>query len=227
MNLSNLSLAQVTQAVQAYNSVFGDMDRALWCLSLHCRPALLQGRSSPVVEALVWTVKSWWGVQGVRSATKSHMAQALAQLGWTPEMFEPAWNPARTPEALASGLVATLVDNTKQLGTPRREYSLASKALHWLLPWRVPVYDSFVRQSLGIPTTWDHPEAYRAIAHQVFGITRKLDGDNSAWLADVAPRSPLRGLDKVLWWLGGGNQGNAMVVRDPWQVVRQLGLPPC
>jgi hypothetical protein len=31
------------------------------------------------------------------------------------------------------------------LGVPRREYSLASKVLHWLMPWQVPVYDSFVR----------------------------------------------------------------------------------
>lgn len=33
----------------------------------------------------------------------------------------------------------------------RREFSLASKVLHWLMPWRIPVYDSFVRGMLGVP----------------------------------------------------------------------------
>jgi hypothetical protein len=36
--------------------------------------------------------------------------------------------------------------------------------------------------------------------------------------------SPLRALDKLTWWLGGGAAGTAAEVRDPWQVTRRLGL---
>ncbi|HEY2488364.1 MAG TPA: hypothetical protein VGI37_02585 [Streptosporangiaceae bacterium] len=48
------------------------------------------GQSSPALETLVWTVKSWWGVQGVRSATRTQMARALAEsVTWSPDLFGP------------------------------------------------------------------------------------------------------------------------------------------
>ncbi len=49
-------------AVSAFNGRYGEMEQALWCLSVNSRGALLAGQSSPVVESLVWTIKSWWGV---------------------------------------------------------------------------------------------------------------------------------------------------------------------
>ena len=33
-----------------------------------------------------------------------------------------------------------------------------------------------------------------------------------------------RGLDKCLWWLGGGCESKAKVIQNPWNVVYQLGL---
>lgn len=60
--------------------------------------------------------------------------------------------------------VAELVSCSMSLGVPRCEYSLASKVLHWLMPWRIPVYDSFISRMLGVPASWDHPQAYRKVA---------------------------------------------------------------
>jgi hypothetical protein len=112
------------------------------------------------------------------------------------------------------------------MGVPRREYSLASKVLHWLLPWQVPAYDSYVRRCLGVPALWDHPQAYRKVAHDVFATSLGALGDLT-WIGSVEPRSPLRAIDKCVWWLGGGDAGTAAQVRDPWRVVRQLGLEDC
>jgi hypothetical protein len=222
--LMALSPAQRAEAVRAFDALYGEMERALWCLSVNCRSALIDGQSTPVVEALVWTVKSWWGVQGAPSETKTVMAQALAELDWSEELFAPTSVIADNAARDACVRVAELVARTKELGLSRREYSLASKVLHWLLPWRVPVYDSFVRASVGVPTGWDHPQAYRRIAQDVFAAVERLVGDDTAWLGSVEPASPLRALDKCLWWVGGGNEGRAALVKNPSQVVFRLGL---
>jgi hypothetical protein len=57
--------AEIAEGVRQFNAAFGEMERALWCLSKAARADLLQRRSSPILEGLVWTIKSWWGVQGV------------------------------------------------------------------------------------------------------------------------------------------------------------------
>jgi hypothetical protein len=109
------------------------------------------------------------------------------------------------------------------LGVPRREYSLASKVLHWLMPWRVPVYDGFVRDVFGVPTSWDHPEAYRMLTDKVFAVAREAAlGDR--WMGSIEPLSPLRAIDKLAWWIGGGNVGAAAEARDPWKTIRRLDL---
>lgn len=224
---AGLSTAQRAEAVAAFNARFGEMDQALWCLSKHCRPALLAGRSTEVVETLVWTLKSWWGVQGVRSQTKAQMAEALIDaVHWSNELFDSATDQFPATEAFAVDSVTALVERSMALGVPRREYSLASKVLHWLLPWRVPVYDSYVRRALGVPTSWDHPQAYRLIVHEVFAMTFDASSDLS-WAGSVEPVSPLHALDKCLWWLGGGEAGNAALVRDPWRLIDGLGLGRC
>jgi hypothetical protein len=177
-----------------------------------------------VLEALIWTIKSWWGLQGVRSETKALMATALAHsMTWSPDLFRPV--PEYGPDCAreACERVAELVSRSMLLGVPRREYSLASKVLHWLMPWRVPAYDSYVRRALGVPTSWDHPEAYRKIAAEVVTMACTMTED-PAWIGPLEPRSPLRALDKLAWWLGSGSTGAAAQVRDPWQVPRRLGL---
>ena len=62
---------------------------ALWQLSQLCRKPLLEGRIEPVLETLVWTVKSWWGVQGVARTDRTPIAEALVGLEWSVEDFEP------------------------------------------------------------------------------------------------------------------------------------------
>jgi len=224
VKLDGCTDSQRHAAVSAFNARYGEMEQALWCLSVNSRASLLAGQSSPVVETLVWTIKSWWRVMGVRSETKIHMARALAEsLVWSPELFDPVPCHQQGAGQNASELVALLVSSSTDRGVTRREYSLASKVMHWLLPWRVPVYDTFVRGALGVPASWDHLRAYRMVAEKTFAIASEIDG-NSAWFGTVEPLSTLRALDKLMWWVGGGDAGTAAAVRDPWRVVRELNL---
>src|SRR5204863_216567 len=127
-------------------------------------------------------------------------------------------------EMWACARVGWVVASSHASGTKRREYSWASKCLHWLTPWRVPIYDSFVRRKIGVPTTWDHPLAYCEIVSGVFEAVRSTDDLNGAWLGTIEPRSPLRGFDKSLWWIAGGAEQRSVAVQDPWKVHRELGL---
>jgi hypothetical protein len=79
VRLTDYPDSQRAVAVSAFNARFGEMERVLWCLSLNSRAALLAGQNSPVLEALVWAIKSWRGVQRVRSETKHQMTRALAE----------------------------------------------------------------------------------------------------------------------------------------------------
>jgi hypothetical protein len=225
VNLTNLpDPAERAAAINLFDARFGQMEQVLWFLSARSRPGLLAGESSPELEALVWTVKSWWGVQGVRSETKAQMATALAEaVTWTPDLFGPVLGYGPDRAEFACEQVAAVVERGMLLGVPRREYSLASKVLHWLMPWRVPVYDSFVRSVLGVPTSWDHPKAYRKVSAEIFALARSMTEDD-AWTGSLEPASPLRALDKLTWWLGGGSTGTAAQVSDPWQVIHKLGL---
>jgi hypothetical protein len=223
--LSALSEAQRAEAVSEFNARFGEMEQVLWCLSLNSRAELLEGHDLKVVETLVWAVKSWWGVQGVRSDTKALMAGALLRtVGWSSALFENTSPVTSGAEDFACNCVFALVRQSRSAGVARREFSLASKVLHWLLPYRVPAYDSYVCQSLGIRGAADHPErAYRKVAQEVLGAARTTT-DGGSWLGALEPRSPVRAFDKCLWWLGGGNDGNAVQVHDPWRIVDKLGL---
>lgn len=224
VKLTDYTDAERATAVATFDARFGEMEQVLWWLSVNSRPGLLAGESSPVLEALVWTVRSWWGVQGVRSETKVQMARALAEsMTWSPDLFGPVPEYGPDCAGFACERVAEIVRRSMSLGVPRREYSLASKVLHWLMPWRVPVYDSFVRETLGVPPSWDHPEAYRKVTAEIFAMAQTMTGE-PAWIGSLEPASPLRALDKLTWWLGGGSTGAAAEVRDPWQVTRGLGL---
>lgn len=224
--LGRLSEADRKAAIQAFDARYGEMERALWCLSEHCRTPLIERRPSPVLEELAWTIKSWWGVQGVRSETKSQMAEALLSRDWSADAFDDRAEMPQLAPSYAFDVVAMLVAQSEALGIPRREFSLASKVLHWLLPWRVPVYDAFVRRALGIPTSWDAAAAYGRVVGEIYAALPEVATTDSTWMGSVEPRSPLRAIDKWLWWLGGGSDESAVVVRDPWRVVKRLGLHP-
>ncbi len=129
VKFTDYSDSQTAVAVRAFNARFGEMERVLWCLSLNSRAALLAGENSPVLEALVWAIKSWRvTVQGVRSETKNQMARALAEsVPWSQDLFEPASDYGPAAADYACACVSDLVSRSMSMGVPRREYSLASK----------------------------------------------------------------------------------------------------
>ena len=226
-NLTERVRLEGADAIGAFNARYGEMERVLWCLSKHCREPLVAARSAPVVEALIWTLKSWWGVQGVRTKSRAIIADVLTGFGWTVEMFDDGRTsapPVSDATDFACEIVGALVERSKQLGVPRREFSLASKVLHWLMPWRVPVYDSFVREVVRVPAAWDHPEAYRRVARRAFEVVSPITAADPGWVGEIEPASPLRAFDKCLWWFGGGNAATAVETKNPWRVIDQLGL---
>jgi hypothetical protein len=222
----SVKISDAMHGVQSFNRRYAEMERALWCLSNAARGYLLRAERSGVIEELVWTIKSWWGVQGVKKRIKSIATDALVKLEWNAELFSGSPPLLVDGEKFAIERVSELVEDMRLLGSPRSDWSLASKILHWLLPWRIPVYDSFVKKSLGISSGRDPREAYSDIVRWEFGVARKLMKEDSRWLGDVEPRSPFRALDKYLWWLGGGDSERALVVSDPWRIVNKLGLRP-
>ena len=135
----SLSYVERAVAVEALNARFGKMEGVVWCLSKHCRQPLIDRTSAPVVDTLVWTVRTWTGVQGPTLGTKRLISRALSEMSWSWDLFgAPAQLPADAEE-YAYNAVSTLVKKSMALGVPRREFSLCSKVLHWLLPRRVPV----------------------------------------------------------------------------------------
>jgi hypothetical protein len=220
-----LSDQERAEAVRAFDKRYGEMEKVLWCLSTHSRAALLDGDGeSPVLKELVWTIKKWWGVQGVRHETRSAMARALVTLEWSPELFEPVDTPPRGGEEYAVNLVKTLVEQSRVLGAQRREYSLASKVLHWLLPWRIPVYDNLVRSAVGVPERDVLGETYALVARALFRAARNVTATNPACMGELEPRALFRALDKCFWWVEGGNAGNAREEKNPWRIIDELGL---
>jgi hypothetical protein len=228
MSIGDFPEFERAEAVRAFNARFGEMERALWCLSVHARASLLARESSPVLEEFVWTIRNWSSLLGVRKEMKTLMPSVLAKsMTWTPELFEPQSDFGRRAAAYACERVDELVSRCKAPGVNRREYCLASKVLHWLMPWRVPNYDTFVRGFFGIPRWWDHPQVYSKITTEIFDTACKAAGE-SGWMGTLPPRSPLRGFDKVMWSKGGGQANGAVVVQDPWAAVHRLRLRcPC
>jgi hypothetical protein len=105
----------------------------------------------------------------------------------------------------------------------RQEYSWTSKTVHWLLPWRVPAFDKNVRNYLRVPKGWDNKRAYGEVARRIFALARQ-ESPEPAWAGPLQPCTPLRALDKWLWWDGDGKDSHVYVDPDPWRVVRELNL---
>lgn len=227
VTLLTMTVSEVKQAVDAFNARYGEMEKALWCLSRAAASAILERSNLIVVEQLVWTIKSWWGIQGVTHDIKTIAAQALLALKWEPTLFAPCSDVDSQGETFAVERVAGLVHEMRKRGARRYEWSLASKVLHWLMPWRIPVYDGFVKRCLCISEDEDHYRAYQRIVRFEFQAASRLLQQGQDWLGDIEPRAPFRALDKYLWWWGGGNTGQAVIVSDPWRVVRSLGLRVC
>lgn len=221
---TNPAPPEVTTAVDAFNRRFGRMDKVVWTISNATQSCLLANSQPELTAEFVWLIRSWMGVQGPSHAVKTIAASVLHEMKWRPSDFEPVsdYSPAALSHAVQ--LVHGFATRMKQAGAPRYEFSLASKVLHWLCPWRIPVYDSYVREVVAVPQSAHPKDAYQQIAQWEYGAAAILMAQDSAWLGDLEPRSPLHAIDKYLWWSGGGDQGNAVVVKDPERILRRLGL---
>ena len=224
MFTDNLTSTDVEQGVEDFNVLYSDMELALWCLSRATADALLERKESPVIGEFIWAIKSWWGIQGVQKETKIIAANSLLRLGWDSRMLGPNSKLEPDDEKFAVERLAYFVNMMRRNGAPRYEWSLASKVLHWLMPWRIPVYDSFVKKSVGISVDANPKEAYEKIVRAEFAACRKLLIEGQDWFGDVEPKAPFRALDKYLWRLGGGSADRAVIVKDPWKIIRSLGL---
>lgn len=214
------SLPDRVKAVQQFDERHGESERVLWVLAQGTRPELLAGEAGPVLDALTWTLKSWWGVQGVATASRRPLAEAIAGLGWTEAILDDRTRPAGLLGK--AEWVEVAVADACARGAARKEFSLVSKVLHWLLPWQVPIYDNYVRAQLGVPE-WEQPRTYRVVARRLITMADDLAAECDEWIGGSEPRSPLRALDKYFWWAGGGSSGYAAVITDPWRAVRELG----
>ncbi len=220
--LHNVGPSDVRVAVEAFNQKFRDMEKVLWHLSREAASALLARTRSPAIEVLVWTIRSWWGIQGVTKELKVIAADTLLQFDWEPDYFERTVTLDAESERWAVNRVVDFIDCMMAREVPRREWSLASKVLHWLMPWRVPAYSGFVRRAVGISSTADPRDAYWMIVKSEYYLARQLMTQEEEWLGDIEPKSPFRALDKYLWWVGGGSTSPAVVVKNPWRVLDSL-----
>jgi hypothetical protein len=163
------------------------------------------------------------GVQGVERAVKAIAPEVLAEFEWTRAILDEGAF-AQATEDFATERVSRLAKRMKELGARRREFSLSSKVLHWLLPDRVPVFDQFVRDIVEVPRSWQACDAYKKVVEWEFESARKLMNADSSWMGDLEPRFLLHGRDKYLWWKGGGEKARSVVVKDPQKVIRRLRI---
>ena len=181
-----LSASEIQKDVDAYNAVYGDMDRVLWCLAKHARADLLRGQSTATVTALVCAIKEWWGIPYAPSSICVITTGALIRQTWNEGLFDDRFDPRG--ERFAVERVEHLVEGMFKAGSGSRELSLASKTLHWLMPWRVPVYDRYVRDHLGIADPSDSKganRAYREILRHAFRTARRHSDGNPRWLGET------------------------------------------
>lgn len=144
-------------------------------------------------------------------------AQRLAVLTGTPSPRLPDFRIRPRSDGLRRRIGRQGVASAKELsGSSREEYSWTSKTVHWLLPWRVPAFDEKVRDYLGVPKGWDLERAYGEVARRIFALARE-EPPEPAWAGPLEPCTPLRALDKWLWWDGGGKGSPAYVDPDPWR----------
>ena len=223
-----VSESEVLRRVKEFDCRYRRMERVLWCLSKEARTCLLRARRCQVVEVFVRKIRSWWGVRGVSGADEQATVRALLSGPWEPQWFGPVEDFGDDARDFAVGRVRELVGRILREGGRRREWSLSSKVLHWLMPWRVPAYDAFVRKALGVRSNGDHEAAYAEVVGRVFDLATCLRSKSAGWMGTLEPASPLRALDKYLWLEGyrsvTDKPPQAAVVRDPERVLRDLGL---
>lgn len=201
------SPAAVAAHVAKYDAKHGHLDARAWSLSLAARPLLFNRECGPELVDFVWYIAKTWGrVLGIVTDVREAAVSTLLQMQWSESHFETYVPAGLQDQILAVCAVSALVDGLKERGIRRREFSASSKVLHWLMPWRVPIYDDRVRKALGLPLGPDDPSTatYREIVRWEFGAVQRLNQSGDLWMGQQPPHAELRGLDKYLWLPDGG-----------------------
>lgn len=209
----------VLGAVTVFNERYGEMESALWDLSSNARDALLSGRTLET-EVLVWTVRSWWGVQGVQKKTAKIAGESIRRLGLDGSSFTQSLCDNDVGVQTCLQILSDVLATMEELGAPRREFSLMSKVLHWLMPWRMAAYDSFVCRIIGISRAAGSLDAYREILVWERKAALSLLTSGDAWMGAIEPKAPFRALDKFLWYEGGGSVNRSVIVKNPWRRIQ-------
>jgi len=209
----NPNPADVKRAVEEYDRAWSHLDGEVWQRSQRARQSLLTGSSTSDVEEFVWfAAKSWGKVQGIVGETRAAAATVLRGMEWKSDLFE-GHTPTAADEEFAVSTLARLVRGMNGLGIKRKEYSAGSKMLHWLMPWRVPIYDNVVREMLAVPQGPPSAATYRQIVRWELDAVGKLLESGDEWMGTGEPKAALRALDKYLWWVGGGKDSGARGAR--------------
>jgi hypothetical protein len=194
------SVDDVSRAVQAYNnSRYGKDDTRLSGISESFLTKFLAGQDSDQNRRdFAWEVKKWGHIQGVsrRLGDDAAVAYALNEARQEVSKLAKSRYSSQNSEPVIA-LVAAMVKAGREAGRTS-QVSWTSKILHWLLPNHVPVYDLFVRKELEIRDTG--VIAFRRILSWEYKAASFLaEGDTN--FGSLAPATPLRALDKYLWWL--------------------------
>ena len=187
-------------AVAEYNQQYGEKDRFLWALATQTHQILQSDKSEEVVETFIWTIKRWWGLQGVFFQDRSAMVKAVIALK-TSDINNKTEDFSNSLIDVQVGLVTDLVSLSKKNGALKGHFSWASKILHWLYPNKVPVYDAIARKSIA-PLKREGADAYREITKWEFDVSKLLGSQREEFIGNVGPYTMLRVLDKYVWWEG-------------------------
>ncbi len=130
---------QVRRAVSEYNELYEADERELYKTSRRALADLLLGIPSDSVLHFTREVNRWGRTRTSREVW-SYAKVALASLPWDETRDLRTQLCVERADSVVD-LCEQLVNGTCERGGRRREYSYASKMLHWLWPDQVPVND--------------------------------------------------------------------------------------
>ncbi len=186
-------------------------EAVLWSSACAVRQQLLQGEDSRLF-GFVCSVRDGWNVRGASDSTCAIAAAVLKSMPWSPEDFSDVFDETGRSEEYALRTVSEVLSELERRGAARQERSLTTKMLHWLMPWRIPVYDSFVCKGLRTDSS-SFEVSYPDLVKWEYATARELVPAKRDWIGPNEPRSPLRALDKYMWWENGGRESAANMDR--------------
>lgn len=193
----------VKRAVAAYNERFRFSEMGLYYTAQRARGDLEAKTGGPILLDFTGDVNRW-GKTRASYETWSYAADTLPTLPWYEiRGLETSFSVDRAEYVV--DLCERLVNGIVERGGKRREYSYASKLLHWLWPEQVPVNDTNVRNEwLGVKGQGRDP--YRRVVLWMFKRAKALQSFEKEIVGEVEPRTVLRAIDKTVWWIVDENR---------------------